>query len=135
MPISQSASIQTAIAGVAELRRAWLNAVEIADADRLASRVTDDVVVVHGNGGILQGKVNFREDFLRGFAAFSIEQRTSPVEIVLHGRWAFDVAEVETCFTPRKGGEPHHVRSTTVTALYQQPDGSWMVARVLGLIE
>jgi uncharacterized protein (TIGR02246 family) len=135
MPIPQSVSIQAATAAIAELRRAWLDAVTNADADRLASMVTEDVVVVHGDGRSLHGKVNFREDFLRGFAAFSIEQRTSPVEILLHGRWAFDVADVETRLTPRKGGESHQVRSTTVTALHQQPDGSWKVARVLGLLD
>jgi ketosteroid isomerase-like protein len=41
------------------------------DADRLSAMVTDDVVVIHGNGRCLGGKDELKADFLKGFERFS----------------------------------------------------------------
>jgi ketosteroid isomerase-like protein len=38
------------ISSIAAVRQAWLEAVKAGDVEWLASLVTDDVVVVHGNG-------------------------------------------------------------------------------------
>ena len=119
---------------IAAVRQAWLDAVRAADAGRLAAMVTDDVVVVHGNGRCVCGREELREDFLKGFEAYSIEQNVSNPEVVVRGGWAFEISEVESRLTPRRGGEATQVRSTTVVALSQQPDGSWKVGRVLGLV-
>jgi ketosteroid isomerase-like protein len=81
------------------------------------------------------GREELRGDFLKGFEAFSIEQDVSNPELVVRGRWAFEISEVESGLTPRRGGEVTHVRSTTVVALNQQSDGSWKVGRVLGLVQ
>jgi ketosteroid isomerase-like protein len=108
--------------------------VRAGDAERLAALVTDDVVVVHGNGRCVRGRDELKADFLRGFEAFSIEQNVSSAEIIIRPRWAFEICEVESLLTPRRGGQPMHIHSTTVVALNQQPDGSWKVGRVLGLV-
>ena len=119
---------------IAAVRQAWLEAVRSADVERLASLVTDDVVVVHGNGRCVHGREELKADFLKGFEAFSIEQDVSHAEVVLRGRWAIETAEVASRITPRRGGEMMEVRSTTVVALTRQADGSWKVGRVLGLV-
>jgi len=119
---------------IAAMRQAWLDAVTAADAGRVAALVTDDVVVVHGNGRCVCSREALREDFLKGLDAFSIEQSVSNSEVVVRGGWAFEISEVESRLTPRRGGQATHVRSTTVVALRQQPDGSWKVGRVLGLV-
>ena len=41
---------------IAAIRQAWLDAVRAADAERLAAMVTDDVVVVHGDGRCVRGR-------------------------------------------------------------------------------
>ena len=102
---------------------------------RLAAMVTNDVVVVHGNGRCVRGRDELKADFLKGFEAFSIEQNVSSVEVVVRGRWAFEISEVESWLTPRLGGESTHVHSTTIVALNRQPDGSWKVGRVLGVLD
>jgi uncharacterized protein (TIGR02246 family) len=120
---------------IAAVRQAWLHAVRASDAERLAAMVTDEVVVVHGNGSCVRSREELKEDFLNAFEAFSIEQNVSNAEVVVRGAWAFEISEVESRLTPRRRGEATHVHSTTVVALSQQPDGSWKVGRVLGLVQ
>ena len=122
------------ISSVAAVRQVWLEAVRTSDAERLAALVTDDVVVVHGNGRCVRGREELKQDFLKGFEAFSIEQEVSNSQVVVRGLWAFEISEVETVLTPRRSGEVTHVRSAAVVVLSQQPDGSWKVGRVVGLV-
>lgn len=125
----------TVASSIAAVRQAWLDAVRASDAERLAAMVTEDVVVVHGNGRCVCGREGLKEDFLKGFEAFSIEQSVSNSEVVVRGSRAFEISEVESRLTPRRGGEAAHVHSTTVVALNRQPDGSWKVGRALGLAQ
>jgi uncharacterized protein (TIGR02246 family) len=124
----------TVVSSIAAVRQAWLVAVRTGDAEQLAAMVTDDVVVVHGNGRCIRGRDELKADFLKGFEAFSIEQNVSSAEVVVRGPWAFEISEVESRLTPRAGGASKHVLSTTLVALQRQPDGSWKVGRVLGLL-
>jgi len=120
---------------VAAVRQAWLDAVRTGDVERLAAMVTDDVVVVHGNGRCVRGRDELKADFLKGFESFSIEQIVSSAEVVVRGTWAFEIAEVDSRLTPRCGGDSTKVHSTTVVALSRQPDGSWKIGRVLGVLD
>lgn len=131
-PEPHSDSFNSSIAAV---RLAWLDAVKAGDAERLAAMVTDDVVVVHGNGRCVRGREELKTDFLKGFEAFSIEQNVSSAEVVVRGRWAFEISEVETRLTPHLGGESQQVRSITIVALNRQSDASWKVGRVLGVLD
>lgn len=112
-----------------------LDAVRTGDAERLAAMVTDDVVVVHGNGRCVHGRGELKTDFLKGFEAFSIEQNISSAEVVVRGRWAFELSEVESRLTPHSGGEAKQVHSITIVALNRQPDASWKVSRVVGVLD
>ena len=127
--------INSATLSIAAVRRAWLDAERAGDAERLAAMATDDVVVVHGNGRCIRGRDELKMDFLKGFEAFSIDQSVSAPEVVVRGRWAFEIAEVESRLTPHCGGDSTHVHSTAVTALSRQSDGSWKVGRVLGVLQ
>ena len=127
--------IGSVTSSVAAVRQAWLDAVRTGDVERLAAMVTDDVVVVHGNGRCVRGRDELKADFLKGFEAFSIEQNVSSAEVVVRGTWAFEIAEVKSRLTPRGGGDSMHVHSTTIVALSRQPDGSWKIGRVLGVLD
>jgi uncharacterized protein (TIGR02246 family) len=132
VPVADSNSVASSVAAV---RQAWLDAVRAGDVERLAAMVTDDVVVVHGNGRCVHGKDELKADFLKGFESFSIEQDVSSAEVVVRGRWVFEIAEVESRLTPRCGGESTRVHSTTIVALNRQSDGSWKIGRVLGMLD
>ncbi len=67
---------------IAALRQAWLDAVRAGEVERLASLVTDDVVVVHGNGRCVQGRDELKRDFAKAFERFTIEQTVSSAEVV-----------------------------------------------------
>jgi len=73
----------SAVTSITALRQAWLRAVRSSDVERLASLVTDDVVVVHGNGRCVHGRDELKTDFQKGFEAFSIEQNVSSAEVVV----------------------------------------------------
>jgi len=125
----------SAASSVAALRQAWLDAVRAGDVERLASLVTDDVVVVHGNGRCVQGRDELMMDFAKAFERFTIEQTVSSAEVIFRGRWAFEIAEVKSTLSPLGGGDALHVASTTVVALAHQPDGAWKIGRVVGVID
>ncbi|MGA2857681.1 MAG: SgcJ/EcaC family oxidoreductase [Candidatus Sulfotelmatobacter sp.] len=120
---------------ITALRGAWLAAVTNADAGRLASLVTDDVVVVHGDGRCIRGKDEFKADFLKAFESFRIHQRVLDPEITIRGDWAFEIAKVESTLSPVQGGKTISATTTTMVALRRQPDGTWKVARVVGLLD
>ena len=130
-PEPDSNSVTSSIAAV---RQARLDAVRAADAERLAAMVTDDVVVVHGNGRCVHGRDELKTDFQKGFEAFSIEQNVSSAEVVVRGGWAFEISEVESRLTLHLG-ESKHVHSITIVALNRQSDASWKVGRVLGVLD
>ena len=129
-PDSDSAS-----SSIEAVRQAWLEAIEAADVERLATLVTNDVVVVHGTGRCVRGLDELKMDFRNAFEAFCVQQSASTVGSVVRGSWALEIADVETKLTPRSGGEQTVFQSTTVTALKRQSDGSWKVGRVLGVLD
>jgi ketosteroid isomerase-like protein len=96
--------------------------------------VTGDVVVVHGDGRCIRGREELKADFLKAFESFLVEQRVTNPEIVTRGDWGFEIAGVESTLTPLHGGEAIRVVTTTMVALRRQPDGTWKIARVVGLL-
>ena len=120
---------------IAALREAWLVAVKASDADSLAQMLTDDVVVVHGNGRCVCGKEAVKADFLEGFGRFAISQKLSATEVIVREKWAFEISEVESELTPVQSGQHVHAHSRTIVVLSRQSDGSWRVCRVLGLLD
>ena len=132
MKTEQSAD-DSVVSAIAVVRGAWLDAVRDGDVERLGALVTDDVVVVHGNGRCVCGKEALKADFRKGFEAFAMEQSVSSPEVIVRGRWAFEISEVESRLA-NGSGESTRVHSTTVVALSQESDGSWKVGRVLGLV-
>jgi len=120
---------------ITALREAWLSAVEAADAERLSSLVTKDVVVVHGDGRCIRGRDEFKADFQRAFVSFRIEQKVLDPLVTIRGNWAFEIAKVESTLSPTCGGETKRAITTTLVALRRQSDGVWRVARVVGLLD
>lgn len=130
----EQSGLNSIISSIEVLRQAWLDSVRNDDVERLGTLVTNDVVVVHGNGRCIRGKDELKADFRKGFEAFSIEQSVSSPEVVVRGHWAFEISEVQSKLT-RQSGESTEVHSTSVVALHKQSDGSWKVGRVLGLMD
>ena len=110
-------------------------AVRSADIGQLASLVADDLVIVHGDGRCIRGKNEFEDDFLKAFETFRIDQKVVDPDVVIRGDWAFEIGRVESILTPIRGGTTRCAVTTTLVALRKQQDGTWKVARVVGLLD
>jgi uncharacterized protein (TIGR02246 family) len=130
-----SAADQPVVSSIAAVRQTWLDSVRASDTERIASMLADDIVVVHGNGRCVCGRDELKADFRKGFEAFSISQEVKSTEVIVRGRWAFEISEVETKLMPHSGSVPKQFHSKTVVAFRNQSDGSWKVTRVLGLTD
>ena len=101
MGTSSKSDSDSASSSIAAVQQAWLEAIKAADVERLATLVTDDVVVVHGTGRCVRGRDELKMDFRNAFKAFSVEQSASTAGLVVRGSWALEIADIETKLTPR----------------------------------
>jgi len=122
---------------IQEIRRAadcWTAAVEAGDVERLGQLMTEDVVVIHGNGRMVCGREAVMSDFARSFEDFSVQQTVESEETVVAGEWAFDRAKVHTTINSRRSSDTKQFESRSVTILKKQGGLGWCVARVIGVI-
>jgi len=112
----------------------WTAAVEAGDVEVLGQLMTEDIVVIHGNGRLVRGKEAALNDFARSLKDFSVQQTVQPEETIVAGEWAFDRAKVHTTIKSRKGSDTKQFDSRTVTILRRQSGAGWRVARVMGAI-
>jgi uncharacterized protein (TIGR02246 family) len=122
---------------IQEIRRIaaqWTAAVEAGDIEALGRLVTEDIVVIHGNGRMVCGRDALMNDTARSLKDFSVQQTVESEETIVAGEWAFDRAKVHTAITSRKGGDTKHYDSRTLTILRKQSGVGWRVARVIGVI-
>ena len=112
----------------------WTAAVEAGDIERLGQLMTEDIVVIHGNGRLVCGKEAVLNDFARSLQNFSVPQRVESEETIVAGEWAFDRAMVHTTISSRKSSDTKQFDSRSVTILRKQSGLGWRVARVIGVI-
>lgn len=112
----------------------WTAAVEAGDIEQLAQLMTDDIVVIHGNGRLVCGRTAVMKDFACSLQDFSVRQTVESEETIVAGEWAFERATVHTSITPRRGGATQEFDSRSLTILRKQTDLGWCVARVIGVI-
>ena len=112
----------------------WTAAVEAGDIEQLGRLMTDDIVVIHGNGRLVCGKEAVMNDFARSLQDFSVQQRLESEETIVAGEWAFDRAKVHTAINSRKSGETKQFDSRSVTILRKQSGLGWCVARAIGVV-
>lgn len=135
MNISSKPESDPSVSKIPAIRETWIRAVQASDVDRLMTMVTDDVVVVQGNGVCACGKDEFKAYFHHRFGLFDMEPRVTSVESVVHDKWSFEVDEVESARTAVRGGAPVHSHFRIVVVFARQLDGSWKVARLLELLD
>jgi uncharacterized protein (TIGR02246 family) len=122
---------------IQEIRRVavrWAAAVEAGDIELLGRLMTEDIVVIHGNGRLVCGKEAVMKDVARSFEDFSVQQRVESEETIVAGEWAFDRAKVHTTISSRKSCDTKQFDSRSVTILRKQSGLGWRVARVIGVI-
>ena len=122
---------------IQEIRRVaacWTAAVEAGDIETLGRLMTEDIVVIHGNGRMVCGRDALMDDTARSLKDFSVRQTVESEETIVAGEWAFDRAKVHTVISAREGGETKQFDSRTITILRKHSEVGWRVARVIGVI-
>ncbi len=112
----------------------WTAAVEAGDIERLGQLMTEDIVVIHGNGRLVCGREEVMNDFARSLQDFSVQQTVEPEETIVAGEWAFDRAMVHTTISSRQSCDTKQFDSRSVTILRKQSGLGWLVARVVGVV-
>ena len=113
----------------------WAQAVAASNLAELRQLMTEDIVVVHGNGRLLSGKQAVLADFSASFERYRVNQEVVSEETVVAGDWAFDRARVRTAVSARDSGESKEFVSRTLTILRREPTRGWCVARAIGVVE
>lgn len=123
---------------IQEIRRVanrWTAAVEAGDIEVLGRLMTEDIVVIHGNGRLVCGKEAVMNDFARSLEDFSVQQTVEAEETIVAGEWAFDRSKVHTTISSRKSSATKQFDSRSVTILRKQGGVGWRVARVIGVVK
>jgi uncharacterized protein (TIGR02246 family) len=113
----------------------WATAVEYADLATLGGLMTQDIVIIHGNGRTVSGRAEVLADFARSFEKVHVSQHIDFEETIIAGKWAIDRSRVNTTISPRHGGDKKEFHSRTLTVLKQSSSGDWRMARAIGVIE
>jgi uncharacterized protein (TIGR02246 family) len=113
----------------------WTSAVEAGDIERLGRLMTEDIIIIHGNGRMVCGRETVMKDFARSFEDYSVQQSVESEETIVAGEWAFDRAKVHTIISSRKSQDTRQFDSRTVTILRKQSGAEWRVARAIGVIK
>ncbi|HUI63774.1 MAG TPA: SgcJ/EcaC family oxidoreductase [Bacteroidota bacterium] len=116
------------------LAERWLDAVAAGDIGQLGHLMTDDIVVIHGDGRIVSGRERVLADFATAFETIRLRQSLERQELVVAGDWAFDRSRIVTIVSSKARPESKEHRSQTITILRRDVSG-WRVARSMGIIE
>ena len=104
-----------------------------ADVDGFLDLLTEDAVLMPPNGDMLVGKESIRPLLESAFDRDSntfFEERTTPSEIQVAGRWAFDRG-ITTIRTGPKDGAIVERTNKYIRIWERQADRSWKLARVI----
>jgi ketosteroid isomerase-like protein len=131
MAISDSADDVVAIRHVSDK---WVRAVAENDMATLGRLLSDDVVIVHGDGRQIIGREAAIKDLAESLGKFKVGQASTHEETVVSGDWAFDRSIVDTEVIAHETGIGRTFKSRTLTLLRRSGSGTWQVARVIGVV-
>lgn len=128
-PASAPSTLAADEAAIADFNRRYLQSINDADIDTLASLTTENHMMISGGRAPLVGKQALVDAMNRVFARFEIDETWVPEETVISGELAYQRGTYVVEATPKAGGE--RTRSTGIfNRIYRrQPDGTWLMTR------
>ena len=130
-----SSAAENDVGAIGQVAKRWTDAVAAGDFVELARLMTDDIIVIHGNGRTLHGRDAVLADLAASFDAYRVEQQIETEETIVDRSWAFERARVRTSVVTRASGETRDVCSRTLTILRKDPSQPWRIARTIGVVE
>jgi uncharacterized protein (TIGR02246 family) len=122
-------------AKIAEVRRAWIQAVRDGDGDRLTNFVTDDVVAVLKDGQCICGKEALKSVLEHVFGLYDVERKILSSTVVMRDEWAIELDELDSTVAPVSNDMYIHAQVKTVIVYGRQADGGWKIARLMELLD
>jgi uncharacterized protein (TIGR02246 family) len=106
----------------------WVDAANANDPDRICRLVTDRFEMIPPGEPPAAGSQG--QEFLRGFfQRFILRVKSTTIELVVSGDWAFRRYTYELTLTPKAGGEAAREEGHGMHLLQRQGDGSWKFAK------
>lgn len=117
------------IAEIYQLFKAWRSAIEVGDAKKIASLVTEDAEFWSNGAPPLKGRRALEAVFKQFLAKFIFSQKYDCYELILRGDIAFIRGLERNTKIPREGGTAIFTRQRAFSIVRQSRDGKWRFAR------
>jgi ketosteroid isomerase-like protein len=119
-------------AAIEEILRVASVANQTGDVEAWVGNLTDDAIFMNPDAPPIDGKAALREWVEQRFAASSVQVTISPLEIVVDHDLAFNRTHVTGFEVLLETGDTVAVDWKEIAILERQPDGRWLVSRVIG---
>jgi uncharacterized protein (TIGR02246 family) len=102
------------------------------DVEAFLSNLTEDAIFMNPDAPAIEGKAAIRAWITQRFSEFDPQVTVSPVEIVIDHDLAFNRTHVTGFQVDLATGDTVNVDWKEIATMRRQPDGSWLVSRVIG---
>jgi ketosteroid isomerase-like protein len=115
-------------AAIAEFNRRYLQAINDADIDTLASLTTEGHMMISSGGAPLTGKKALVDAMARLFQTTDIDESWAPEETVVSGDLAYQRGTFVVVAKPKAGGAETRMTGNFLR-IYRKIDGAWFMVR------
>lgn len=122
------AADERARAEIDSLGRAWEEAANTAQIERLIEIYAPDAVILPPGGPVIEGSETIRELFRQEFERFDTKLAFTTQEIEVAGDMAFRRGRYVWRGTPRLSGQTVETTNKFLEVWRRQPDGGWRIA-------
>lgn len=119
-------------AAIEEILREASVANQSGDVEAWLGNLTDDAVVMYTGQPPMEGIPTLREWIVERFATANVQVTITPVEIVVDHDLAFNRTHVTGYEVSLETGDTLPVDYKEIAILRRQPDGGWLVSRLIG---
>ena len=102
------------------------------DVEAFLANLTEDAIFMNPDGPAIEGKAAIREWITQRFSEVDPQVTVSPVEIVVDHDVAFNRTHVTGFQVDLQTGDTVVIDWKEIATLRRQPDGKWLVSRVIG---
>jgi len=119
-------------AAIEEILRVATEANQNGDVEAWLSNLTEDAMFLNPDRPPIEGKAALREWIEQRFSVVNAQTTISPVEIVVDHDLAFTRTHITGYEVSLETGDTVAVDWKELAIVERQPDGSWLVSRVMG---
>jgi ketosteroid isomerase-like protein len=127
-PLAGAQAASSDEAAIAEFNRRYLQAINDADIDALASLTTEGHMMISSGGPPLTGKQALVDAMRRAFETTDFDESWTPEETVVSGDLAYQRGTFVVVARPKAGGAESRIAGNFLR-IYRKIDGAWFMVR------